>query len=51
MLFFYVKMAVLYENAINLIAFAQCHFLHKKKKGKEFCAKPGIELTISRFQV
>ena len=27
MLFFYVKMAVLYENVINLIVFAQCHFL------------------------
>ena len=47
-------MDVLYENVINLIFFLHNVTFwtsHKKKKVKEFCAKPGIELTTSRLQV
>ena len=52
-LFLYVKMAVLYENVINLIFLHNVTFWtsHKKKKVKEFCAKPGIELTTPSLQV
>ena len=50
MLFLYVKMAVLYENVINLIFFCTTSLfgiLIKRKKVKEFHAQPGIELTTS----
>ena len=48
----YVKMAVLYENVINLIFLHNINFWtshKKKKKVKEFHAQPGIELTTSRL--
>ena len=52
MLFLYVKMAVLYEFVMNLIFFCTTSLfglLIKRKKVKEFCAQPGIELMISRL--